>query len=214
MSALMSGLFRKLPSFTPLIYGGRVVVRMPGAPRSLFLTFDDGPHPDATPQVLEILQKYKVKATFFILGKNVESHPGFVQKLKEEGHSIGNHTYSHLNGWKTPSSAYYADIARCQSLVSARLFRPPYGRILPGQARHLSRQFSIILWTLLSQDFITDLSPEYVFRQLVAVHFRGGEIIVFHDSAKASPRMLYALPRFVEVMLEKGFTFEPIAREH
>ncbi len=214
MRALMSGLFYKLPSFTPFIYGGRVVVRMPGTPRSLFLTFDDGPHPDITPMVLDILRKYQVKSTFFLLGKNVESYPGFVQKLKEDGHSIGNHTYSHLNGWKTPSGAYYNDIVRCQSLVSTRLFRPPYGRILPAQARYLSRQFSIILWTMLTRDFMTDLSPEYVFRQLVAEHFRGGEIIVFHDSAKASPRMLYALPRFVEVMLEKDFTFEPIAWEH
>lgn len=210
MSRFLSGLFRKLPPYTPVLYQGRVITRIPSASRRLYLTFDDGPHPDITLQVLECLEKYGARATFFLLGKNVEKHPQIVQRIKTEGHSIGNHTYSHLNGWKTPSNMYYSDIKRCRQLVPSTLFRPPYGRIWPYQAHQLSSVFQIFLWTVLTQDFIIDFEPEYILRRLMKEKFSGGEIIVFHDSEKAASRMLYALPRFVEAMLEKGFTFEPI----
>lgn len=210
MRRFLSGLFRKLPPFTPLLYQGRVITRIPSVSRKIYLTFDDGPHPDITLQVLECLVRYDAKATFFLLGKNVEKHPQLVQRIKAYGHSIGNHTYSHLNGWKTTSDLYYSDIIRCHEFVSSSLFRPPYGRIWPYQAHQLSSRFHIILWTMLTQDFVIDFAPEYILRRLMKEKYSGGEIIVFHDSEKAAPRMLYTLPRFVEALLEKGFTFEPI----
>ncbi len=213
MKGCWSGLFRKIPAFIPLIYRNRVITRIPEVSRKLYFTFDDGPHPEVTPRVLDILEKYHTKATFFVLGKNVEKYPDIFQKIKHQGHSTGNHTYSHLNGWKTPDEEYYHDIELCNQLVPTPIFRPPYGRLKLRQAHYLSTQYQIILWTLLSLDFIENLNPEDVLKKLMNESFRGGEIIVFHDSVKASPRLLYALPRFVEFILEKGFTFEPLSRE-
>lgn len=184
--------------------------RMPGDEKVIYLTFDDGPHPQATPFVLEQLKKFDAKASFFCIGKNVVAEPGIYRQVLAEGHAVGNHTYHHYNGWKTEDAVYMEDIRKTMELVPSKLFRPPYGRIKRSQAKQLlSPQLSLrtIMWDVLSGDFDTRLQPQACFNNVIK-HTRPGSIIVFHDSQKALPRMQYALPRVLEYFSERGYRFE------
>lgn len=184
--------------------------RMPGDEKVIYLTFDDGPHPQATPFVLEQLKKFDAKASFFCIGKNVVAEPGIYRQVLAEGHAVGNHTYHHYNGWKTEDAVYMEDIQKTMELVPSKLFRPPYGRIKRSQAKQLlSPQLSLrtIMWDVLSGDFDTRLQPQACFNNVIK-HTRPGSIIVFHDSQKALPRMQYALPRVLEYFSERGYRFE------
>src|SRR5699024_6210653 len=143
----------------------------------LYLTFDDGPIPDVTEEILNILQSYDVKATFFCVGANVERYPSIFEKIKAGGHQTGNHTFHHLKGWKTPIESYLNDIDRCNQLVPSRLFRPPYGRGTKAQYNRL-KNFEIIMWDVLSGDFDPSLRPEKCL-QNVLKHTQNGSIIVF-----------------------------------
>ena len=174
----------------------------------LYLTFDDGPIPDVTEQVLNILQKYRVKATFFCVGDNIRKYPQIFQKLKDEGHQIGNHTFHHLKGWNTDLQTYIEDVEECHNLVQSRLFRPPHGRATKAQYRKL-QAYEVIMWDVLSGDFDPNLTPETCLKN-VQRHARNGSIIVFHDSLKAKERVLYALPRAIEYWLEKGYHFKTL----
>lgn len=165
---------------------------------AVYLTFDDGPHPTATPFVLEQLEKYEAKATFFCIGKNVADHPDIYERILQEGHSTGNHTYNHLKGWTTKTIPYVENVAQAARLIDSRLFRPPYGRIKRMQANQLHQMgYRIIMWNLLSADFDTSLRPERCLENVV-FHLKPGDIVVFHDSTKAWDRMSYALPRVLE----------------
>ena len=182
----------------------------------LYLTFDDGPHETATPFVLDELQKYNAKATFFCIGKNVVNHPSIYRRIKEEGHAVGNHTQHHLNGWKTKDEVYINDIIEASQYIGSRLFRPPYGRIRKFQANVLQRQdnppdrlFSVIMWDVLSGDFDINLSPQQCL-QNVTQHAESGSLIVFHDSTKAWSRMSYALPKVLEHFAQQGFSFKAL----
>ncbi len=188
-----------------------LVWRMPvEGEKKIYLTFDDGPHPQATPFVLEQLAAYGAKATFFCIGKNVVAEPEIYQRIIAEGHSIGNHTQHHLNGWKTDDVTYLNDIAMAERSIASNLFRPPYGRIKRSQIKSLQQQQKkIIMWDVLSADFDTRLTGEACLAY-VLYHTQPGSIILFHDSEKAWDRMSVALPKVLKHFSERGFRFEGI----
>jgi len=180
----------------------------------LYLTFDDGPHPGITPFVLRELKRYDALATFFCIGKNVVAHPGVYKQIQEEGHTVGNHTYHHLNGWKTANEIYLKDIAEASKVIDSSLFRPCYGRITSFQAKNLKsvmkgRETTIVMWDVLSGDFDTGCTPQQCLSNVVFASVPGS-IIVFHDSEKALPRLQYTLPRVLEYFSKKGFLFRSI----
>ena len=176
---------------------------------SLYLTFDDGPTPSVTAEILQLLSRYKARATFFCIGRNVERHPELYRQILSEGHATGNHTYSHLKGWFTPDAEYFSDISLASQLISSKLYRPAYGMITPGQLRYLRRFYRIVMWDIMSYDFAYHTAPETCLNQVIR-HARTGSVIVFHDSVKASEKVLYALPRVLEYYAEKGFAFKSI----
>lgn len=167
----------------------------------VFLTFDDGPTPDVTEKVLKILDAYSVKATFFCLGRNAEAYPHLLEMILNEGHRVGNHTYSHLNGWVIKNKVYFNDIDLASRYLKSDLFRPPYGKIKPTQIYALKDNYKVVMWDVLSYDYKSDLTPnqcaDIVFQNVVQ-----GSIIVFHDSLKASKNVLEALPIVIEKLSE------------
>jgi peptidoglycan/xylan/chitin deacetylase (PgdA/CDA1 family) len=177
--------------------------------RKLYLTFDDGPVKEVTPVVLRILKEYNAKATFFCVGDNVRKNPEIFKQIIEEGHSVGNHTFSHLNGFKVPAEVYYQDTVRCSEYVLSNLFRPPHGRMSWSQYKMVNKAYRIVLWSVLTGDYNIKLSKEKVAGNAIR-HSRDGSIIVFHDSIKASERMLYALPLVLEHFTGLGYSFEKI----
>ncbi len=176
----------------------------------IYLTFDDGPIPVVTPFVLNCLKDFHAKATFFCIGDNVHKYPEIYSQVLSAGHSVGNHTYNHLKGWKSNNEEYLADIKRCGELVDSALFRPPYGKIKKKQINDIGRHFpgvKIIMWDVLSGDFDSSLTPEQVTGNVLK-HVRNGSIIVFHDSVKAFPRLQHALPTVVEKLRSLGYQFK------
>lgn len=163
----------------------------------VFLTFDDGPTPGITEWILDELSKHNAKATFFCLGKNVEQYPNLCERILAEGHRLGNHTYSHQKGWSMSLERYVEDVDFAHQLIRSDLFRPPYGRITPSQARVLSERYHLIMWDVLSQDYNNMISPRRCLRN-VTKHVRAGSIVVFHDSVKSFRNMRYALPRTLD----------------
>jgi peptidoglycan-N-acetylglucosamine deacetylase len=180
---------------------------IPTDEKVMYLTFDDGPIPEVTPWVLETLKKFNAKATFFCVGDNVNKNPTIFQQVLSEGHAIGNHTFSHINGWNSDNIPYFHDVRHCAKLVKSTLFRPPYGRLTPKQTQFLTRHYDIVMWDVLSGDFDQDISKEDCLKNVVSAAKRGS-IIVFHDSLKAAERMMYALPRVLEYFAAKGYRFE------
>lgn len=179
----------------------------------LYLTFDDGPHPIATPFVLAELKKYNAKATFFCIGKNVEEHFDLYKKIIDEGHAVGNHTYNHLNGWKTKDKEYLDNIYKAKKIIDSNLFRPPYGRITKFQLNQLQGEkykLKTIMWSVLSGDFDEEITGEACY-QTVIKNSKEGSIIVFHDSQKALDRLQYALPLSLKYFSEKGYAFKSIS---
>ena len=180
--------------------------------RTIYLTFDDGPIPIVTPFVLNILEQYKAKATFFCIGENANKHTDIFEKVKTAGHTIGNHTFNHLKGWDTADDVYVQNFTKADELLHTALFRPPYGRIKRSQIKLLKQQrpnLKIIMWDILSGDFDTELSPEKCL-QNVLKHTQPGSIVVFHDSLKAFDRLEYVLPKAMEVWSKEGYTFCPL----
>ena len=180
----------------------------------IYLTFDDGPHPVATPFVLNALKKYNAKATFFCIGKNVLQYPAIYNRILDEGHQVGNHTQHHLNGWKTHTTIYLADVAEASTYINSNLFRPPYGRIKASQVKGIGESLKkksakIVMWDVLSGDFDESLSKEKCLNNVIS-KTRPGSIIVFHDSEKAFPRLKYTLPVFLEIFAKKGFSFHSL----
>lgn len=181
----------------------------------MYLTFDDGPHPVATPFVLDELKKYNAKATFFCIGKNVEAHFDIYKRMIGEGHAAGNHTYDHLNGWKTEDRDYLDNIYKAKKLIDSNLFRPPYGRITRFQLQHLPAdkfKMQTIMWSVLSGDFDTVVTGQECYVTVMR-NAKEGSIVVFHDSEKAWERLQYALPLVLKHFTEKGFEFRKISVE-
>lgn len=188
-----------------------LIWKLPAAEKVLYLTFDDGPIPEATPFVLDSLKFFNAKATFFCLGKNVKANPALYERILQEGHTTGNHTYNHLNGWKTSLTEYLDNIEQCRTLVDSALFRPPYGKIRSSQIQSLKNNMHIIMWDVLSYDFKQDISPEQC-AENVLQNVDVGSIIVFHDSIKAFKNMSATLPVVLQQLSEKGYRFETIPK--
>lgn len=169
----------------------------------VFLTFDDGPTPEVTEWILSELSKYDAKATFFCLGKNVEQYPELYDKIIAQGHKVGNHTYSHQKGWEMSLERYIEDVDFANQFINTDLFRPPYGRIKPSQARVLNERYHLIMWDVLSQDYSQLISPRKCLRN-VTKHVKGGSIVVFHDSHKSFRNLRYALPRALDYIYKQG----------
>ena len=180
---------------------------------SIYLTFDDGPHPEITEFVLDQLFMHQAKASFFCIGMNVQAFPSTYSRIIDKGHTIGNHTYSHLNGWKTKDEVYLNDIAEAKKYIDSEFFRPPYGRITPFQLRQLKAprfNLTCVMWSLLTADFDEQLSPERCLEKLL-LSIRGGDIVVFHDSVKAEKNLRFVLPRLLEFCAEKKLILQSIA---
>lgn len=175
--------------------------------KRLFLTFDDGPVPDVTEEIILILKKYEVRATFFCVGENIERHPHIFKDLQSQGHRIGNHTHQHLNGWKTPDALYLENVQRCHELTQSNLFRPPYSKIRRSQLAALKKDYEIIMWDVISRDFSPNVSGDQCLRNVLK-HSENGSIIVFHDHVKAWKNTQYALPRAIEHWLSAGYRFD------
>jgi peptidoglycan/xylan/chitin deacetylase (PgdA/CDA1 family) len=177
--------------------------------KELFLTFDDGPTPDVTLKVLDILDSYNAKATFFCIGRNVERYPEIYKHILNSGHAVGNHTYSHLKGWKIKNKEYYDDIELAGTFIKSNLFRPPYGKIRLTQLKYLRKHYNIIMWDVMSFDFKQTISGEKCLSTIIN-NVRPGSIIVFHDSDKAKEKVLYALPGTLEFFIKHNYSFNSI----
>ena len=198
----------KTPNIARLFYPD-LLWKMKGASDSIYITFDDGPDPDVTPDVLRLLREYKANATFFCVGEKVNKHPGLYASLLKEGHKTGNHTYNHLNGQKTNVSDYLENVNKAAGLIHSRLFRPPYGQFKPAQVRKLKKNYKVVMWSVLPGDFDGRLSKEDVMARSIK-HTRKGSIIVFHDNVKFKEKMLFALNGFLSHFSHKGFAFKAI----
>lgn len=192
---------------------------IPNNEKKIYLTFDDGPTPGITEWVLDLLDEHNVKATFFCIGNNIENNPDIFKKVTDGGHAIGNHTYNHLNGWKTDNDIYFKNIAdteksiqgRHESFKENKFFRPPYGKIRSSQAAEMRRRgYKIIMWDILSADFDKQITAEKCLQNVIQ-NTRSGSVIIFHDSIKAFPNLEYALPKAIVYLKEKGYRFDKLA---
>lgn len=212
-----------MPRFIQWFYPERIWA-FPHSKDSVYLTFDDGPIPEVTPWVLDELNKHNAKATFFCIGENIQKHPEIFQRILSEGHSVGNHTFNHLNGWKTPTSEYVENVEKARDWMTdnsefspdtfrdqnSELFRPPYGRITSKQAKILQKKgFKIVMWDIISYDYDNSVSEEKCLQNVVE-NIKPGSIIVFHDSLKAEKNLRYVLPKVLEFITEKGWKFASI----
>ena len=181
-----------------------LILNIPGNGRKVYLTFDDGPTPVLTDWVLSVLKENKAKATFFCKGRNVEEFQHTYQKIIEAGHSVGNHGYDHLNGWKTSSGKYLSDVSKAAFSIKSNLFRPPYGKVTLRQFRELRKKYRIIIWDILTRDYSHLIDPENCLRK-IRENVREGSIIVFHDSLKAENNLRQVLPEAIIHLKESGF---------
>lgn len=179
------------------------------ARNEIYLTFDDGPSPGITEHVLEILENFGAKATFFCIGGNVARSPQLYKRIIAEGHEVGNHTWNHMNGWSFSDYSYLKSVLECSKHVKSKLFRPPYGKISRSQASALSRRFKIVMWDVLSADWRADVSRDQCLKN-VTKNAKSGSIIVFHDSEKAKGNMLYSLPRALEYWKSQGYVMKAL----
>ncbi len=181
----------------------------PDEKEGVFLTFDDGPRPEMTPWVLDQLDKHNAKATFFCLGKNVEMFPELFEEIKRRGHAVGNHSYSHIKGWGLDTGHYLRDVDYAESFIGGNLFRPPYARIRPRQARVLSERYNIVMWNIISRDYSKRITKRQCVSGVIK-HLHPGCVVVFHDSVKSARNLWYALPRVLDFIDEKGWCCKKI----
>jgi peptidoglycan-N-acetylglucosamine deacetylase len=197
--------FVKTPAFLRQLYS-RAVWHLPNSRNEVYLTFDDGPVLGITDKTLDILNDFGAKATFFCVGENVVRQPRLFERILKEGHRVGNHSFSHINGWTTDNQEYYNNVAQAQQLISSSLFRPPYGKIKRTQLQHLSQHYSVIMWDVLSGDFDPKTSVEQIIENVIQ-HTTSGSIIVLHDNEKCGEKMVAALPELLTQLVNKGFSF-------
>ena len=204
----------KTPALIKRLFSNQVW-DIPNSENKIYLTFDDGPTPEVTEWVLNILKLYNIKATFFCIGKNIEKYPEIFNKIQENGNIVGNHTFNHLNGWKTSTKEYLKNVELLSNVLNPKsqisnLFRPPYGKIKPSQSKKLRELgYKIIMWDILSADFDKTISKHKCLENATK-KVTSGSIIVFHDSKKAFKKLKYALPKTIEILKEKGYQFDTI----
>ena len=199
--------FIKTPGILKTIFPSNLIWDIHTEDKIIYLTIDDGPTPDLTPAILNILKEFNAQATFFCVGENIKKHPFLYSEILNAGHTAGNHTFNHLNGWKTATADYINNVGQCKQLVAGDLFRPPYGRISFSQNQALRKDFRIVMWSVLSGDFDQKVSKEKCLGNVIK-HAKQGSIVVFHDHIKAARNLLYALPGFLEEFEKKGYRFE------
>lgn len=174
--------------------------------KTIYLTFDDGPTPDITNRVLDILDSYNIKASFFCIGKNVKNNPSIYTDILSRGHVVGNHTHNHLKGFEWKDEEYIENVAEAAKHIKSKLFRPPYGRIKPSQLKALRKDYKVILWDLVTRDYNPKLSAKYILFNIKLLS-RNGSVVVFHDSRKAEKNLFAVLPKAIEFWEEKGYKF-------
>lgn len=187
-----------------------LIWRVPVKEKILYLTFDDGPIPEVTPWVLDTLEEFGAKATFFCIGDNVKKHPVLYREILSRGHRTGNHTQNHVNGWTTGTKEYFRNVTACRRYVQSDLFRPPYGKIRTTQIAGLKKHYRIVMWDVLSKDYDRTLSGENCYKRVLH-DARPGSIVVFHDSLKAEERIRYALPKVLHHFSGQGYTFRALS---
>jgi len=202
--------FYKFPKWFKQYYTGAVWDFFSSNQKIIYLTFDDGPNPESTEWILNLLNEHNAKATFFCLGKNVNKSPQLFAKIKSHGHSIGNHGMNHLSGFNTPLKEYLEDVNAAKKIIESNLFRPAYGRMTRTQFREIKKLGNtIIFWSLLTYDFDATLNTE-TRKNLILKNTKHGSIFVFHDSSKALPQLKNELPELMKEWIELGYRFEPI----
>lgn len=179
----------------------------------VYLTFDDGPIPEVTPWVLDQLDHFNAKSTFFCVGQNIEKHADIFQNIQDRGHGIGNHTYNHLSGWSTDNVEYILNVRKGAKITGSKLFRPPYGRLRPSQTRFLKHHYQIVMWDVLSGDFDPNLTAQDCYLNVIR-NTVPGSIVVFHDSLKSQDKLIEVLPRVLQHFSEKGYRFESLTKKH
>lgn len=197
-----------IPSIFPLI-APNLTWKVKTNDKVLYITFDDGPHPTITPLVLNILDEYNAKATFFCVGENVTKYPDIFNQIINKGHAVGNHTYNHVKGWQTSDAAYLENIKKAAEVIPSNLFRPPYGRIKPSQIKLLKDHYRIIMWSILTRDYDKRLNPHNTIKQLNKL-IKSGDVIVYHDSEKAQQNMLIMLKGVLQNFHQLQYTFKAI----
>ena len=191
------------------VFSKNLIWRIESEEKKLFLTFDDGPDPDVTTWVLDLLDNFGAKATFFCLGANVLKYPETYNQVIKKGHRVGNHSHSHLKGFRTGIRKYLSDVFKAEQYIQSNLFRPPYGMIRTMALRKLKKKYKIILWDVLSMDYDNNIQSRQVVRNVIT-NARAGSIIVFHDSKKAEQNLKYALPRLLDFYSKRGYEFVPL----
>ncbi|MDD3166700.1 MAG: polysaccharide deacetylase family protein [Bacteroidales bacterium] len=198
----------QLPNWVRRLYPG-VKWREDAASKVIYLTFDDGPIPEVTPWVLDVLDRYEIKATFFCVGDNVRKHPEVYQEVLRRGHRVGNHTFNHLRGFEIGCSRYVENVHKASEWIESDLFRPPHGQLRYAQLEALLPEYRIVQWDVISRDYNAKLKPEKVLN-IVKRYARNGSIVVFHDSIKAEKNMKFALPKALDYWIKQGFTFRTL----
>jgi Predicted xylanase/chitin deacetylase len=200
-------MFIEQPPFIYRVLFPGSIWRLPSEEKCVYLTFDDGPIPEITPWVLELLDSYNIKATFFCVGDNVRKHPETYQMILDKGHNVGNHTFNHIQGIRYLTKNYLANVEKAASVIKSKLFRPPHGHMRFPQIMLLRRKYKIIMWDVVTRDYSPHMTPDDVFN-VVKTYTRNGSIIVFHDSIKAEKNIREALPRAIEWLIQQGYKFK------
>lgn len=198
----------QVPEFIKILWRTSVW-RIKSSEKAVYLTFDDGPNPVVTPQVLNILEEYGVKATFFCVGENVEKFPEIFNEVKKRCHSVGNHTYNHVNGFEKSVKEYMDNVSKADELIQSKLFRPPHGKITFGQVKALKNDFKIIMWDFITYDYDKNVTPEAILKE-IKKRTRKGSIVTFHDSLKAERNVLAVLPDALKFWKKEGYEIRPL----